>query len=69
MKTTASSSPKHLYHQEIELREAHVKSWIEQQHAAGFGVDLHMANALNAYLEGQTDLAGLLAELRRPYLH
>ncbi|TWQ09701.1 hypothetical protein FQK02_13830 [Xanthomonas vasicola] len=69
MPTTASSSPQLLEQPAIGLREAHVKTWIEQQHAAGFGVDQHMANALNAYLGGQTDLAGLLAELRRQYLH
>lgn len=69
MPTTASSSPTRLDHQEIELREAHVKTWTEQQHAAGFGVDQHMTNALNAYVRGLTDLSGLLAELRRPYLH
>jgi hypothetical protein len=46
-----------------------VEGWIADQHAAGFGVDQHMANALHAYLDGVMALPELLAELRRPYLH
>lgn len=58
-----------LDHQEHQLRQAHVEGWIAQQHAAGFNVDQHMADALNAYLDGRFDLLGLLTELRRPYLN
>ncbi|APP73958.1 hypothetical protein BJD12_00315 [Xanthomonas vesicatoria ATCC 35937] len=58
-----------LDHQEHQLRQAHVETWITQQNAAGFGVDQHMANALNDYLDGRVDLPGLLTELRRPYLN
>ncbi|WP_420007574.1 hypothetical protein [Xanthomonas sacchari] len=55
--------------QESQLRQAHVETWISQQHEAGFGIDQHMADALNAYLDGRFDLPGLLTELRRPYLN
>ncbi|PTY31893.1 hypothetical protein XAP3CFBP6996_008165 [Xanthomonas citri pv. fuscans CFBP 6996] len=55
--------------QEIQTRQEHVETWIAQQNAAGFGVDQHMADALNAYLDGRFDLLGLLTELRRPYLN
>ncbi len=58
-----------LDHQEHQLRQTHVEGWIAQQHAAGFGIDQHMANALNDYLDGRVDLPGLLTELRRPYLN
>jgi hypothetical protein len=51
------------------LRREHVEAWISQQHAAGFGVDQHMTDALNSYLDGRVDLFGLLTELRRPYLN
>lgn len=54
---------------EAQLRHDHVETWIADQQAAGFGVDQHMANALNAYLEGTVALPELLTELRRPYLH
>lgn len=65
----ASHSALPLDEQEAQRRQAHVESWISQQNAAGFGVDQHMATALNAYLEGLVSLPELLAELRRPYLH
>lgn len=55
--------------QESQTRREHVETWIAQQNAAGFGVDQHMANALNAYLDGRFDLLALLTELRRPYLN
>ncbi len=55
--------------QESQLRQAHVESWIIQQQGAGFGIDQHMTDALNAYLDGRFDLPGLLTELRRPYLN
>lgn len=55
--------------QESQTRQEHVETWIAQQNAAGFGVDQHMANALNAYLDGRFDLLALLTELRRPYLN
>ncbi|MEA9556724.1 hypothetical protein VC273_12620 [Xanthomonas nasturtii] len=58
-----------LDHQEHQLRQTHVEAWIAQQHAAGFGVDQHMTDALNAYLDGRFDLLALLTELRRPYLN
>lgn len=58
-----------LDHQEHQLRQTHVEGWIAQQNAAGFGIDQHMANALNDYLDGRFDLLGLLTELRRPYLN
>lgn len=54
---------------EAQLRHDHVEAWIADQQAAGFGVDQHMASALNAYLEGSLTVPELLAELRRPYLH
>jgi len=69
MKHDATHSPLPLDEQEAQLRHAHVESWIADQHAAGFGVDQHMANALHAYLEGAVALPELLTELRRPYLH
>lgn len=69
MKQDLPRSPTFLDEQEAQLRHAHVESWIAAQHAAGFGVDQHMANALNAYLDGVVALPELLAELRRPYLH
>lgn len=65
----ASQQAPPLTHQEHQLRQAHVEGWIAQQNAAGFGVDQHMADALNAYLDGRFDLLGLLTELRRPYLN
>ncbi|ASN11380.1 hypothetical protein [Xanthomonas arboricola] len=58
-----------LDHQEHQLRQTHVEGWIAQQHAAGFGIDQHMTDALNAYLDGRFDLLALLTELRRPYLN
>lgn len=69
MKHDATHSPLPLDEQEAQLRHAHVESWIADQHAAGFGIDQHMANALHAYLDGAVALPELLAELRRPYLH
>ncbi|RLK56362.1 hypothetical protein BCL79_0747 [Stenotrophomonas rhizophila] len=68
MKQGSTHSPLPLDEQEAQLRHAHVESWIADQHAAGFGVDQHMANALDAYLEGAVALPELLTELRRPYL-
>ncbi|MBG3848829.1 hypothetical protein [Xanthomonas hortorum] len=58
-----------LDHQEHQLRQTHVEGWIAQQNAAGFGIDQHMTDALNAYLDGRFDLLALLTELRRPYLN
>lgn len=69
MKQDLPRSPTLLDEQEAQLRHAHLESWIADQHAAGFGVDQHMANALHAYLDGVVALPELLAELRRPYLH
>lgn len=65
----ASHAAPLLDEQEAQRRQTHVESWISQQNAAGFGVDQHMAMALNAYLEGLVSLPELLTELRRPYLH
>lgn len=65
----ASHSAPPLDEQEAQRRQTHVESWISQQNAAGFGVDQHMATALNAYLAGLVSLPELLTELRRPYLH
>lgn len=65
----ASHSTPPLDEQEAQRRQTHVESWISQQNAAGFGVDQHMATALNAYLDGLVSPPALLAELRRPYLH
>ncbi|QDI02533.1 hypothetical protein E4A48_01390 [Xanthomonas cerealis pv. cerealis] len=69
MPSSVHSPATPLDQQEIQLRQEHVDSWISQQHAAGFGVDQHMTDALNAYLDGRFDLPGLLTELRRPYLN
>lgn len=69
MKEVAPPSPMLLDEHEVQLRHAHVESWLAYQQAAGFGVDEHMANALKAYLDGNASLLQLLAELRRPYLH
>lgn len=65
----ASHSAPLLDEQEAQRRQTNVESWISQQNAAGFGVDQHMATALNSYLEGLVSLPELLTELRRPYLH
>ncbi len=69
MKQDLPRSPALLDEQEAQRRHDHVEAWIANQQAAGFGVDQHMANALNAYLEGAVALPELLTELRRPYLH
>lgn len=55
--------------QESLTRQEHVETWIAQQNAAGFGIDQHMTDALNAYLDGRFDMLALLTELRRPYLN
>ncbi|NIK38866.1 hypothetical protein FHY12_001151 [Xanthomonas arboricola] len=69
MSSAVHSPAMPLDHQEIQTRQEHVETWIAQQNAAGFGVDQHMADALNAYLDGRFDLLGLLTELSRPYLN
>ncbi len=69
MPSSVSQQALPLDHQEHQLRQAHVEGWIAQQNAAGFGIDQHMTDALNAYLDGRFDLLALLTELRRPYLN
>ncbi len=69
MPSAVHSPARPLDPQESQTRQEHVETWIAQQNAAGFGVDQHMTNALNAYLDGRVDLPGLLTELRRPYLN
>ncbi len=69
MKQDSTRSRMLLDEQEAQLRHNQVEAWIADQQAAGFGVDQHMANALNAYLEGSLTVPELLAELRRPYVH
>ncbi|KCX00977.1 hypothetical protein DK27_14285 [Xanthomonas arboricola pv. pruni] len=69
MSSSVHSPAMPLDQQESQTRQEHVETWIAQQNAAGFGIDQHMSNALNDYLDGRFDLLGLLTELRRPYLN
>ncbi|SOT96897.1 hypothetical protein CFBP6773_01428 [Xanthomonas arboricola pv. fragariae] len=69
MPSTINSCAFPIDEQESQLRQTHVTTWIDRQQEAGFGIDQHMTDALNAYLDGRFDLPGLLTELRRPYLN